>query len=56
MQMDRYSVRDLWQQRDLGAYDIPFTAEVQSHEAKVYRIRQLATSANGRSTADQAVP
>jgi alpha-galactosidase len=56
MQMDRYSVRDLWQERDLGAYDIPFTAEVQSHEAKVYRIRQLATSANGRSTADQAVP
>jgi alpha-galactosidase len=56
MQMDRYSVRDLWQQRDLGAYDIPFTAEVQSHEAKVYRIRQLATSANGRSSADQAVP
>jgi alpha-galactosidase len=56
MQMDRYSVRDLWQERDLGAYDIPFTAEVQSHEAKVYRIRQLATSANGRSTVDQAVP
>jgi alpha-galactosidase len=48
--MDRYSVRDLWQHRDLGSYDIPFTAEVQSHEAKVYRIRQLATSANGRST------
>jgi len=48
--MDRYSVRDLWQHRDLGNYDIPFTAEVQSHEAKVYRIRQLATSANGRST------
>ena len=47
--MDRYSVRDLWQHRDLGAYDIPFTAEVQSHEARVYRIRQLATSANGRA-------
>jgi len=47
--MDRYSVRDLWQHLDLGAYDIPFTAEVQSHEARVYRIRQLATSANGRA-------
>jgi len=47
--MDRYSVRDLWQHRDLGAYDIPFTAEVQSHEARVYRLRQLATSANGRA-------
>jgi alpha-galactosidase len=47
--MDRYSVRDLWQHRDLGAYDIPFTAEVQSHEAKVYRIRELTTSANGRA-------
>ena len=55
--MDRYSVRDLWQHRDLGTYDIPFTAEVQSHEAKVYRVRQLATSANGRvepmATADR---
>ena len=50
--MDRYSVRDLWQHRDLGAYDIPFTAEVQSHEARVFRIRQLSTSANGRSVSD----
>lgn len=48
--MDRYSVRDLWQHRVLGVYNIPFTAEVQSHEAKVYRIRQLATSPNGQST------
>jgi hypothetical protein len=43
-------LRDLWQHRDLGSYDIPYIAEVQSHEAKAYRIRQLATSANGRST------
>jgi alpha-galactosidase len=47
--MDRYSVRDLWQRRDLGTYDIAFTAEVQSHEARVFRIRQLSTSPTGRS-------
>jgi alpha-galactosidase len=52
--MDRYSVRDLWQHRDMGAYDIPFTVEVQSHEARVFRIRQLATSVNGRSVSDAA--
>lgn len=52
--MDRYSVRDLWQHRDLGAYEIPFTAEVQSHEARVFRIRMLATSPNGRSVSDAA--
>lgn len=50
--MDRYSVRDLWQHRDLGAYDIPFTAEVQSHAARVYRIRELSTSPNGRPAGD----
>ena len=53
--MDRFSVRDLWQHRDLGVYDIPVTVEVQSHEARVFRIRQLATSANGRS-ADAQTP
>jgi alpha-galactosidase len=50
--MDRYSVRDLWQHRDMGTYEIPFTAEVQSHEARVFRIRQLSTSPNGRSVID----
>lgn len=52
--MDRYSVRDLWKHRDLGTYDIPFTAEVQSHEARVFRIRRLSTSPNGRSVSDAA--
>jgi alpha-galactosidase len=52
--MDRYSIRDLWSHRDLGTYDIPFTTEVQSHEARVFRVRQLATSANGRSVSDAA--
>jgi alpha-galactosidase len=50
--MDRYSVRDLWQHRDMGTYEIPFTAEVQSHEARVFRIRVLSTSPNGRSVID----
>ncbi|KAF2749112.1 glycoside hydrolase family 27 protein [Sporormia fimetaria CBS 119925] len=35
---DVYRLRDLWKHRDLGPYDIPFTAEVRSHEAKVYRV------------------
>ena len=52
--MDRYSVRDLWQHRDMGTYEIPFTAEVQSHEARVFRIRRLSTSPNGRSVSDAA--
>ena len=50
--MDRFSVRDLWQHRDLGPYDMPVTVEVQSHEARVFRIRQLSTSVNGRSVSD----
>lgn len=52
--MDRYSIRDLWSHRDLGNYDIPFTAEVQSHEARVFRVRRLATSPNGRSVSGVA--
>lgn len=52
--MDRYTVRDLWKHRDLGTYDIPFTAEVQSHEARVFRIRRLSTSPNGRFVSDAA--
>jgi alpha-galactosidase len=52
--MDRFSVRDLWQHRDLGPYDMPVTVEVQSHEARVFRIRRLSTSANGRSVSDAA--
>jgi alpha-galactosidase len=47
--MDSYTVRDLWAHRTLGIYDIPFTAEVQSHEAKVYLVHSLSTSANGKS-------
>jgi alpha-galactosidase len=52
--MDRYSVRDLWQHREMGTYEVPFTAEVQSHEARVFRIQQLSTSPNGRSVSDTA--
>jgi alpha-galactosidase len=48
--MDRYTVRDLWQHKDLGTYDIVFTTEVQSHEARVFLIREVTTSANGKET------
>ena len=53
--MDRFSVRDLWQHRDLGVYDIPVTVEVQSHEARVFLIKQLATSANGKPSDEAKV-
>ena len=52
MPMDRYSVRDLWAHRDLGNHDVAFTTEVQSHEARVFLIRQLSTSVNGKSVLD----
>ncbi|MEW6703254.1 MAG: glycoside hydrolase family 27 protein [Pseudomonadota bacterium] len=34
----RYKARDLWRHADLGEFSIPFTAEVTSHEAKVFRL------------------
>ncbi|KAF2190397.1 glycoside hydrolase family 27 protein [Zopfia rhizophila CBS 207.26] len=40
---DVYRMRDLWKHRDLGPYDIPYTTEVQAHEAKVYRIWPVQT-------------
>lgn len=39
---DIYRMRDLWKGQDRGPYDIPFTTEVRPHEAKVYRIWQIA--------------
>lgn len=39
---DVYKLRDLWKGQDRGPYDIPFTTEVRSHEAKVYRIEKVA--------------
>ncbi|PVI05753.1 glycoside hydrolase family 27 protein [Periconia macrospinosa] len=39
---DVYKLRDLWKGQDRGPYDIPFTTEVRSHEAKVYRVEQVA--------------
>ncbi len=35
---NKYRVRDLWAHKDRGPYDIPFTVEVMSHEAKVVRL------------------
>jgi len=31
-------VRDLWTHKDRGPYDIPYSVEVTSHEAKVLRL------------------
>ena len=39
---DVYRMRDLWKGQDKGPYDIPFTTEVQAHEAKVFRIWKVA--------------
>jgi alpha-galactosidase len=35
---NKYRVRDLWSHRDRGPYDIAYTVEVMSHEAKVLRL------------------
>jgi alpha-galactosidase len=37
----RYRARDLWKHQDLGPYDMPFTTEVMSHEARVLRLWPL---------------
>jgi alpha-galactosidase len=39
---DVYRVRDLWKKVDRGPYDIPFTTEVQAHEAKIFRVWKVA--------------
>ncbi|HEX8613857.1 MAG TPA: glycoside hydrolase family 27 protein [Telluria sp.] len=38
----KYKVRDLWRHQDIGTYDIPFTTEVISHEARVLRLTPVA--------------
>ncbi|KAF1962993.1 glycoside hydrolase [Byssothecium circinans] len=38
---DVYRLRDLWKGQDRGPYDIPFTTEVRSHEAKVYKVSKV---------------
>lgn len=38
----RYRVRDLWRHADLGEVDIPYTAEVISHEARVLLLTPVA--------------
>jgi len=40
----KYEVRDLWKHKDLGVYDIPYTAEVISHEAKIFRVTEVKDS------------
>ena len=40
----KYEVRDLWKHKDLGVYDIPYSAEVISHEAKIFRVTEVKDS------------
>ncbi|MEO5689071.1 MAG: glycoside hydrolase family 27 protein [Burkholderiaceae bacterium] len=35
---NKYRVRDLWSHQERGPYDIPYTVEVMSHEARVLRL------------------
>ncbi|CAG8980971.1 hypothetical protein HYALB_00012303 [Hymenoscyphus albidus] len=44
---DTYRLRDLWKHEDHGPYDITYTTEVMSHEAKVLRLYPIT---NGSST------
>jgi len=36
----KYKIRDLWKHKELGEFDIPYTAEVISHEARIFRITE----------------
>lgn len=55
LEWDRYGVRDLWKHKDMGPYDIPFTTEVISHEARILRLWKAPEPAAGKS-ASAAVP
>lgn len=37
----RYTIRDLWKHKELGEFDIPYTAEVISHEARIFRVTEV---------------
>jgi alpha-galactosidase len=43
----RYRARDLWHHTDGGPYDIPFTTEVMSHEARLLRLTPLDDTPTG---------
>jgi len=62
LEWDRYGVRDLWKHKDMGPYDIPFTTEVISHQARILRLTAApeaasakAASATSRSPEEQQV-
>lgn len=40
----KYNVRDLWKHQDRGEFDIPYTAEVISHEVRVFRLTKEKTT------------
>jgi len=37
----KYTVRDLWKHKDMGEFEIPYTAEVISHETRVFRVTEI---------------
>jgi len=37
----KYTVRDLWHHKTMGEYDIPYTAEVISHEARIFLVTEV---------------
>ena len=40
----RYTVRDLWQGKDIGVYNSSFTANVNTHDALIFRFSASSSS------------
>lgn len=38
---DKFTVRDAGARRDLGIFTVAFTAEVSSHDARIFRLTPL---------------
>ncbi len=51
LEWDRYAVRDLWKHKNMGPYDIPFTTEVISHEAKILRLTHAPLKKSAKADA-----
>lgn len=41
---DKFAVRDAGARRDLGVFTVAFTAEVDGHDARIFRLMPLASS------------
>jgi hypothetical protein len=38
---DKFAVRDAGARRDLGVFTVAFTAEVEGHDARIFRLKPL---------------